>query len=121
MGRTKGFNQEEVINIIGEVFIKKGFNGTSLDDIVKGTGVLRGSLYSAFGSKLGMFTAALTASLSNYSKQKNLELVLIAMLEVAPNNKEVRSILNKWYEANNQTDIAEKIGLALLKRSGIGE
>lgn len=30
------------------------------------------------------------------------------MLEVAPNNKEVRSILNKWYEANNQTDIAEK-------------
>ncbi len=88
--------------------LKKGFNGTSLDDIVKGTGVLRGSLYSAFGSKLGMFTAALTASLSNYSKQKNLELVLIAMLEVAPNNKEVRSILNKWYEANNQTDIAEK-------------
>lgn len=119
MGRNKAFNQEEVISVIGEIFVNKGYNGTSLDDIVAGTGVLRGSLYSAFGSKLGMFTLALKASLTNYSKQKNLALLMVAMLEVAPNNKEVRRILVEWYQQNNQTNIAEEIGLALLKRSGI--
>jgi AcrR family transcriptional regulator len=42
-----------------EVFYRKGFDATSLRDIEEATGLHPGSLYSAFGSKDGLFTAVL--------------------------------------------------------------
>ena len=54
MGRKKSFDTSDVLSQIGQLFIEKGYNGTSLDDIVERTGLLRGSLYATFGSKQGM-------------------------------------------------------------------
>lgn len=45
------------------IFIRTGYEGTSIDDLVTGLGLHRGSLYQAFGSKRGLFAAALTRSI----------------------------------------------------------
>jgi len=42
-----------------QVFWSYGYNGTSLPDLIEGTGLSRGSLYKAFGDKKGLFLAAL--------------------------------------------------------------
>ena len=40
-------------------FRSKGYEGTSVQDLVDATGVGRGSLYAAFGSKEGLYLAAM--------------------------------------------------------------
>lgn len=42
-----------------QVFWSRGYNGTSLIDLIEGTGLSRGSLYKAFGDKQALFLAAL--------------------------------------------------------------
>ena len=59
MGRKKKYNSNEVIEAITSVFLQYGYEATSLDTLVKATGLLRGSLYSEFGSKRGMFLTVL--------------------------------------------------------------
>jgi len=41
------------------VFWSNGYHGTSLPDLLEATGLSRGSLYSAFGDKRGLFLLAL--------------------------------------------------------------
>jgi TetR/AcrR family transcriptional regulator, transcriptional repressor for nem operon len=47
-----------------EVFWDRGYAGTSLEDLIDGTGLSRGSIYKAFGDKQGLFLAALDAYIS---------------------------------------------------------
>jgi AcrR family transcriptional regulator len=42
---------EDIVNIAGELFAEKGFNGTSLNDVANSVGVLKGSLYHYISSK----------------------------------------------------------------------
>lgn len=44
-----------------EVFWTRGYERTSISDIAEATGLGNGSLYAAFGSKLGVFVAVLEA------------------------------------------------------------
>ncbi|MEX0380295.1 TetR/AcrR family transcriptional regulator [Leuconostoc sp. MS02] len=120
MGRKKSFNQQEVIAQMSQVFGQYGFEGTSLDDLVKVTGLLRGSLYSEFGSKQGMFIASLSANLENHTRETlTWRLLLVAMLELTPNNQAVREIVRRWYENQDSTDISVQLGQQLLNHSGI--
>ena len=41
-----------------ELFWSKGFDAASIEDISKSTGVGNGSIYAAYGNKLGLFLAA---------------------------------------------------------------
>jgi TetR/AcrR family transcriptional repressor of nem operon len=41
------------------VFWQRGFEATSIDDLVRATGIQRGSLYATFGNKEQLFLAAL--------------------------------------------------------------
>ena len=47
-----------------QVFWTRGYNGTSLVDLIDGTGLSRGSLYKAFGDKHGLFLSALDRYIS---------------------------------------------------------
>ena len=51
MPRVKQFNEDEVLNKAMELFWKKGYNATSMQDIVDYLGINRASLYSTFGGK----------------------------------------------------------------------
>jgi|SRR3569833_3153074 len=58
-GRPREFDINSVSEAVAQVFWARGYHATSLDDICDATGLLRGSLYSAFGDKHGMLLAAL--------------------------------------------------------------
>ncbi len=59
MGRPREFDESEALGRITEVFWAKGFEGTSMSDLVAATGLKKGSLYAAFGDKQAMYLAAL--------------------------------------------------------------
>lgn len=59
--RTKDFEPDDVADAAMQVFWRRGYAATSVQDLVDGTGLGRGSLYNAFGSKQGLYEAALRA------------------------------------------------------------
>ncbi len=65
MGRQRTFDEAEVIAQSASVFLRQGYEGTSIDDLLAATGLHRGSLYKAFASKRGLFLAALQRTLPN--------------------------------------------------------
>ena len=56
MGRQPSFNRERVLNKATDVFLKRGFQGTTIKDITQATGLQPGSIYSAFENKTGLYT-----------------------------------------------------------------
>ncbi|MEM9362453.1 MAG: TetR/AcrR family transcriptional regulator [Bacteroidota bacterium] len=58
MPRTKQFDEKEVLNKAVELFWKKGFHATSMQDLVSHLGINRASLYDTFGGKEELFKKA---------------------------------------------------------------
>jgi TetR/AcrR family transcriptional repressor of nem operon len=59
MARKREFDADEALERALEVFHRKGFAATSMQDLVDAMGIGRGSLYEAFGSKEALFVRAL--------------------------------------------------------------
>lgn len=117
MGRPRGFDERAVLTTAGRVFVAGGYAGTSIDDLVTALDLHRGSLYSAFGSKRGLFLAALRHHVGERLTPRpgcvdpvsppptgaDLDLVLVAALERGHHDPEVASLVRQ--------------GLALLDRT----
>ena len=58
MPRVKLFDEDEVLNKAIELFWKKGYHATSIQDLVSFLGINRGSLYDTFGGKRELFDKA---------------------------------------------------------------
>ncbi|TDW31153.1 TetR/AcrR family transcriptional regulator [Cryobacterium psychrophilum] len=58
MGRLQSFERTTVVQAARDLFWDKGFEAASLADLEAVTGLKRSSLYHAFGSKRGLFNAA---------------------------------------------------------------
>lgn len=72
MARPVEFERETVLREAMQVFWRKGYNTTSIKDIVEVTDIQPGSLYWAFGSKQKLFLAALDCyrqDMQNLSKR----------------------------------------------------
>ncbi|MBT2469657.1 TetR/AcrR family transcriptional regulator [Streptomyces sp. ISL-66] len=61
MGRKQVWDQGEVLASAMRLFRRRGYLGASLRDLEEATGMHPGSLYRAFHSKEGLFSAALDA------------------------------------------------------------
>src|ERR1700748_2100418 len=59
MARTKDFDENEVLMKAMNLFWYKGYNGTSMQDLVDGLGISRSSLYDTYGDKHTLFIKAL--------------------------------------------------------------
>ena len=59
MSRPRTFDLEHATDQALHVFWAKGYEGTTLGDLTSAMGIARPSLYAAFGSKEGLFRAAL--------------------------------------------------------------
>jgi len=59
MPRLKEFDPDVALDRAMQLFWEKGYEATSMQDLVDRTGVHRGSLYSTFGNKEAIFAAAL--------------------------------------------------------------
>lgn len=59
VGRPRKFNQEESLESAMEIFWEKGYEATSLADLMEATGLHKGSIYQTFGDKHSLFVMAL--------------------------------------------------------------
>ena len=59
LGRPREFDEDEALAKIMHVFWAKGFEGSSMSDLVAATGLRKGSLYAAFGDKRAIYLNAL--------------------------------------------------------------
>ena len=59
MARPKEFDRQVALEHALNVFWEKGYEATSVGDLVDATGVQRQSLYDTFGDKHGLYRAAL--------------------------------------------------------------
>ncbi|MEV4107461.1 TetR/AcrR family transcriptional regulator [Nonomuraea sp. NPDC049695] len=60
MGRPKQFDPDVAVEQAMDVFWRKGYGGTTPQDLVDALGIGKGSLYNTFGSKHALFEAALS-------------------------------------------------------------
>lgn len=58
MPRTKQFDEQEVLKKAMELFWKKGFHDTSMQELVDHLGINRASLYDTYGGKDALFEKA---------------------------------------------------------------
>ncbi len=74
MARTKDFDEQEVLEKAMHLFWLKGYNATSMQDLIDELGISRSSLYDTFGDKHALFMQAL----ENYkaSTEANLQTIV---------------------------------------------
>jgi AcrR family transcriptional regulator len=93
-GRPRTFDMVEALDRAMEVFWRKGYEGASLVDLTTAMGINAPSLYSAFGSKEGLFRAVL----DHYDKTR-------------------AGFLNHVLEADTARDAAERFLFGLVDKA----
>jgi TetR/AcrR family transcriptional regulator, transcriptional repressor for nem operon len=59
VGRPRAFERDAVLDRAMQVFWSRGYEATSIEQLVARMGIQRGSLYAAFGDKRRLFFAAI--------------------------------------------------------------
>ncbi len=104
MAGVKQFDRDEVLDRAMAAFWTRGYEATSIDDLVQATGIGRGSLYGTFGDKRQLFLAALDrywntvgmemfAELSDPDARHAIERMFDALIRRASNPKFPRGCL----------------------------
>ncbi len=94
VGRARSFDEAEVLARAAAAFRTTGYEGTGVDELLAAVRLHRGSMYQAFGSKRGIFLAALRSTLAaGHLDDDTVDLVLVALVELAPRDAEVRGLL----------------------------
>jgi TetR/AcrR family transcriptional repressor of nem operon len=70
MARPCAYDRDDLLRCATALFWERGFAGTSVDDVVRATGVSRSSLYAAFPDKSALFLAALEHYLDTVTSAK---------------------------------------------------
>ena len=71
VGRPREFDPEIALDAAMQAFWAKGYEATSLSDLMEATGLHKGSLYQAFGDKHTLFIQALKRYLSDMRRMKS--------------------------------------------------
>jgi TetR/AcrR family transcriptional repressor of nem operon len=118
MARPREFVEELAIDAAAGVFCRHGYTATSIEQLVEATGVHRGSLYAAFGSKRGLFLRVLErAGMGGLRPEDQLDLLLTALLELPPNDRILRERIEMLLYSAKATP--QQLGQRLLDRSGV--
>jgi TetR/AcrR family transcriptional regulator, transcriptional repressor for nem operon len=129
MGRPRGFDEEEVVRTAVTIFARRPYDAVSVDELVSQLGVHRNSLYKTFGSKRGLYLAALrwylghqlqpllqqiaaagTGTIADAVRRAldadaELDLLLMATLEQAPVDPEVaQAVSQAWHDFDRAID-----------------
>ena len=80
MARKRKFEKEKVVLKAMKLFWEKGYNGTSMENLVSSLGINRASMYGSFGSKTNLYnlsvqeysTIKITGVEKVFGKQQNV-------------------------------------------------
>ena len=100
MARTKGFNQEEVLDKAVQLFWTNGYNATSANDLVKELGLSRSSLYDTYGDKRTLFINSL---------KRYRETIVLEMLHMIDNSTNIKHTIKEVFRLTIEQDIEAKI------------
>jgi TetR/AcrR family transcriptional repressor of nem operon len=93
MARPKEFDRDQALERAMELFRTEGYEGASLDDLTRATGVGRQSLYDTFGDKRALYLAAL----ARYRESTDCSLLAV-LEEPKPLRVALREILDQIIE-----------------------
>ena len=102
MGRPRSFDEQVAVTQAAVLFADLGYEGTSVDDLVRSLGVHRGSLYSTFGSKRALYLRVLrehVEALDDAGANVDLTLLLRAAVERAPVDEEAAALVRRGLDA----------------------
>lgn len=124
MGRPRGFDEGDVVRAAAAIFARRPYDAVSVDELVTGLGVHRNSLYKTFGSKRGLYVAALDWYLEHEVRPllrhiadaaeaapalaraidsgASLDLLLMATLEQAPVDPDVAATVGRVWDEFDQ-------------------
>lgn len=71
VGRPREFDVDIVLDAAMQAFWSRGYEATSLADLMEATGLHKGSLYQAFGDKHTLFIQVLKRYLEDMRRMKN--------------------------------------------------
>ncbi|MFJ8963241.1 TetR/AcrR family transcriptional regulator [Lentzea sp. NPDC102401] len=105
MGRRRSFDVDETVEAAADLFARRAYDGVSIDDLVTRLGVHRNSLYGVFGSKRGLYLAALRRHieqdvrphLARAAQSEHLpawDFLLVAAVDRAPYDPEVAGLVS---------------------------
>jgi AcrR family transcriptional regulator len=117
MARPRSFDEQKVVDSAAKIFSELGYNATSIDDLVKVTGLLRGSLYKAFASKAGLFESSLRQQFvidPEFQSSQTQDLLIVALKEVAPVEPKIQKFLVQML-AGRADAVAQLLGQRLTK------
>ncbi len=72
MPRNKEFDYDEKLIVARDLFWKKGYNATSMNDLVDAMEINRSSIYLTYGNKHDLFLKSLTNYIQKKDKQYRL-------------------------------------------------
>jgi TetR/AcrR family transcriptional repressor of nem operon len=101
MARSKEFEEAAILDKAVHLFWCKGYNGTSMQEVVDCLGISRSSLYDTFGDKRQLYLAAL----GRYRCQ-----MAGALLQAVQQATEVVPTLRKVFEMAVQESLADPLG-----------
>ncbi|MEX5635127.1 TetR/AcrR family transcriptional regulator [Parafrankia sp. FMc2] len=91
MGRTKEFDPDVMLERAMDLFWERGFEATSMADLVEHLGIGRASLYGTFGSKHDLYLAAMR----RYLRGSEAGFVT-ALAQPGPALSAVRAFVQSW-------------------------
>ncbi|MDT8914677.1 helix-turn-helix domain-containing protein [Amycolatopsis sp. PS_44_ISF1] len=110
-----------------ELFARRAYDGVSVDDLVTRLGVHRNSLYGVFGSKRGLYLAALRHHVEHGVRPHldeaarpghvpGWDLLFVAAVDRAPEDSEVAALVSAVFEELDRATGDPRATEALLGR-----
>ena len=115
MARPRNFAEDTVLAQAAAVFARMGYNAASIDDLLSATGLQRGSLYKAFGSKRNLFEKVLAGALAPgwTMRPASLDLLIVALKELVPEDAPIAALCRLALEESGPGS-AQLLGARLL-------
>ncbi|MFJ6700664.1 TetR/AcrR family transcriptional regulator [Streptomyces sp. NPDC091272] len=91
MARTKEFDPDAALQSALELFWRRGYEATSIADLVEHLGIGRASIYATFGSKHGLYLLAM----DRYAETRD-PLLLAELSQPGPALPAVRAVVRRF-------------------------